>query len=138
MKKLIIILLFFITTSCFDESYEMRYIVTNNSEHSIKFDFFSNYHTIPSVTIFENESIIYDDDSKGSFNEGYFPYNEFDSIRITYNNNISVVHNSTLYTVQRNILQKSKFLATQNESNYREFQYSFVENDYQEAIILNQ
>jgi hypothetical protein len=134
MRYFALFSLLLIFTSCVDESYEINYFITNNSNHSIKFEFYSNQVSLPNLTLFEGETKSFNNISKGSFDEGFFPSSEVDSVKISFDNIISVIHNSQIYDLQRNILVSESFQLIQNESNYREFMYQFSNNDFDEAL----
>lgn len=134
MKKYVIFLIIcFLMLSCIEEpDYFIEYKITNNTNYSIKFEFYPN-NSIESFILSNGSEKIFSDHARGSFND-FFPFESIDSIKVTFDENIDVIHNSHLYNLQRNIIKKENFQIIKNESNYREYNYELENADYLEAL----
>ena len=136
-KFLIFSFLIVFSSSCVEEDeYAITYIIENNSSHTIAFDFFTKKKH-ESFILASNEIKEYSKSSRGKFSTSWFPFQAraIDSIKVTFNNTISVFHGSTLYNLKRNLLLKNSFKQVTDNSILREFEYVFTEEDYQEALL---
>ncbi|HBK72321.1 MAG TPA: hypothetical protein DDZ39_11825 [Flavobacteriaceae bacterium] len=133
-KFLIFGLLLTLGISCVEEDeYVTTYTIENTSSYTIAFNFFSKFN-YESFILEPNEIKKYKNTPRGGFSSTFFPFEAVDSIKVTFNDNISVFHGSTLYNLKRNLLLKSSFKQVTDKATLREFEYVFTEEDYQEAL----
>jgi len=139
MKYFFYFLLFLFFQACEPEPYEHEksFIVENTTNYTIKTTFYSELPSNYFPESFELSLIKskkYSSSEVGAFPE-WFPFEAIDSIRVIFNDDISVVHGSSLYDVNRSLLLETSFIQTKDEEFLREFNYIFTEEDYQEALL---
>jgi len=136
-KLFIFGLLILLNSSCIEDNfsiYKTLYTIKNTSNYAITFDFFSNL-IHDSFVLAPNNSKEYLSSVEGSSFRDFFPFGaSVDSIKITFNDNVSVFHGSTLYNLKRSLLLKSSFKQTEDKEFFREYKYFFTDEDFQEAL----
>lgn len=57
-----------------------------------------------------------------------------DSIKVTFDSSVEIYHGSSLYTLNRDLLNPNSYTLTTDDTEYRQYQYVFSNTDYQEAL----
>jgi len=133
----ILISIFVLMQSCIKDPPEAitELKINNNSNHLIEGKVYVNNNIIEHFNLqAESTRIIKTDGGKGG-NFSFEPFENADSVVVVYDNTYSITHykDNTQNGASKSILKLSNWVKLKEEKYYWEYQYTFNEDDYNEA-----
>ena len=135
----IIILISMYLSSCTKEKETTYYYkVTNSSEHKIVLNNYSQGSIVETTNLYSTNFEEYTYSVRGESGHSEPPFG--DSVEVIFDDSLSIIHQSQLYNVIRNLKNNESYTAgeeTRGSKKYMfeyHYDYIFTNEDYQEAL----
>ena len=135
-----ILVLFFVfaamLNACVDPSSTLSFRFVNNSSFTIDLYNYANDSITEKTSILPSESVDFSFSKLGSI-EPTPPF--FDSVKVTFNDTVSIVHRRTVHEGSRDLNNLESYTGGSKDTGAKyaflyEYEYIFTDADYQEAV----
>lgn len=128
------LLIFIGINSCGNQFPVVTYTIINNSSYDVNVDMFIDNNIVDSVTLFTNQSIEYYKYSAVE-GEGCFPFDNFDSLLVVYDDTVKIKHNFDEQQIaSRTMMLFDNWDMVENNEERRRYEYIFTNDDYVEGL----
>jgi len=142
MKAMILIFLILSLSSCHKEEETTYYFkIINNSGHIIGLNNYSQGSIVETINLSPSDIKEYTFSVRGEGGPSEPPFG--DSVEVVFDDSISVIHNGQEYIVDRSLLDISFYVGGEKTVGNKKYmfeyhyEYTFIYQDYNEALIIN-